>query len=389
MTVETWPIARIKPYERNARKIPQSAVDKVALSLRTFGWRQPIVVDKAGVIVVGHVRRLGALQNGYTDAPVHVADGLTPEQVKAYRLMDNRSNEETTWDVGLLGPELTDLKGFNLDLSLTGFSPAELSRLLPQDCVEPEPQLERADELQAKWKVERGQVWEIGAHRLMCGDATSKAQMRQLIGKTRLDMVYTDPPYGVHIIRKGSIGGDKPFGKNGFDSVIKAGVYPEMVGDDSPKTALAGYEVCKSLKAPIILLWGGNHFAHLLPPTRCWVVWDKETDGNFADGEIAWCSAPKSVRIFRHKWSGMLKASEHGERRAHPTQKPCALARWAFEEFIPSGRVVLDSFAGSGSTAVAAEQTGRVSFNAEISPAYCAVTLERMADMGLTPRLAA
>ena len=104
MKIEMWPLERIRPYEKNARKIPQRAVDKVAASLQEFGWQQPIVVDKHGVIIVGHARRLAALQLGWTEAPVHVADKLTPAQIRAYRLMDNRSHEEAGWDLDLLGP---------------------------------------------------------------------------------------------------------------------------------------------------------------------------------------------------------------------------------------------------------------------------------------------
>ena len=130
LTVEMWPISRIIPYESNARKIGPAAIDKVARSLREFGWRQPIVVDTQGVIVVGHVRRLAALQNGWTEAPVHVASDLTPEQIKAYRLMDNRAHDEATWDREVLGTELLDLKGLgSFDLLSTGFDLREIEKL--------------------------------------------------------------------------------------------------------------------------------------------------------------------------------------------------------------------------------------------------------------------
>src|SRR5277367_5073168 len=130
MTVETWPITSIRPYEANARKIPRSAVDKVSTSLKEFGWQQPIVVDKHGVIVVGHVRRLAALQLGWTEAPVHVADKLTPAQIRAYRLIDNRSHQEADWDLELLAPELAELNDLSFDLSSTGFNVHELDVLL-------------------------------------------------------------------------------------------------------------------------------------------------------------------------------------------------------------------------------------------------------------------
>jgi len=133
LIIELWPIERPKPYARNARKITDKAVDKVAASIREFGFRQPIVVDRDGVIIAGHTRLLAARRLGLEAVPVHVASSLSPAQVKAYRLADNRTNEEASWDLTLLGAELGDLKGFQFDLTLTGFDPTELDRKEPAE----------------------------------------------------------------------------------------------------------------------------------------------------------------------------------------------------------------------------------------------------------------
>src|ERR1035438_5418869 len=125
-----WPIDKPVPYARNSRKIPERAIDKVAASIKEFGWRQSIVVDKDGVIICGHTRWLAAKKLGLREVPVHVAENLTPAQVKAYRLMDNRSHDETSFDLELLGPELEDLKGMDFDLSLTGFDDFEIDALI-------------------------------------------------------------------------------------------------------------------------------------------------------------------------------------------------------------------------------------------------------------------
>lgn len=396
MTVETWPIARIKPYERNARKIPQSAVDKVALSLRTFGWRQPIVVDQAGVIVVGHVRRLGALQNGYTDAPVHVADGLTPEQIKAYRLMDNRSHEETTWDLGLLGPELTDLKGFNLDLSLTGFDANELSRLLPQDYVEPEPQLERADELQAKWQVERGQVWQIGEHRLMCGDATVADDVALLLRDEVPGIMVTDPPYGVEY--------DPSWrnGRGGFsdDPVIQTGL---VTNDDTADWTSAW----RLFPGDVAYVWHASlHTAAVMDSLlragfehRAQLIWRKQ-QALMSRGAYHWQHEPCWYVVKKGRtshWAGdrtqstvwdIQNLNPTGNRTeaklGHGAQKPVECMRRPIKNH--EIHEVYDPFAGTGTTAVAAENLKRRCYGMEIEPKYCAVTLERMADMGLQPK---
>src|SRR5438270_9994496 len=129
MTITMWSLDRIIPYARNARQIPPAAVDKVAASIQEFGWRQPIVVDVNGIIICGHTRLLAAQKLGLREAPVHVAENLTPAQVRAYRLLDNRSHEETTWDFDLLGLELLDLQ-VGVDLDLTGFNTDELDEYL-------------------------------------------------------------------------------------------------------------------------------------------------------------------------------------------------------------------------------------------------------------------
>src|SRR5256885_8059698 len=125
-----WPIDKPIPYARNSRKIPNRAIDKVAASIKEFGFRVPIVVDKDGVIICGHTRLLAAKKLGLTEVPIHVAENLTPAQVKAYRLMDNRSHEETDWDLDLLGPELEELRDLDFNLEMTGFDPAEIDDFL-------------------------------------------------------------------------------------------------------------------------------------------------------------------------------------------------------------------------------------------------------------------
>ena len=130
MKIELWLIDKLFPYARNARKIPQAAIDKVAASIHEFGWRQPIVVDADRVIVAGHVRLLAARQLGETKVPVHIAIGLTPGQIKAFRLMDNRSHQESGWDMELLAPEMAELQALSINVALTGFDAEEISKFL-------------------------------------------------------------------------------------------------------------------------------------------------------------------------------------------------------------------------------------------------------------------
>ncbi len=139
MKIELWPIDKLIPYARNARKIPQGAIDKVAASIKEFGWRQPIVVDGDRVVVAGHVRLLAAKQLGEKEVPVHVATGLTPGQIKAFRLMDNRSHQESGWDMELLAPEMAELQALAMDAALSGFDADEISKFLDSGAWDGKP----------------------------------------------------------------------------------------------------------------------------------------------------------------------------------------------------------------------------------------------------------
>jgi hypothetical protein len=201
MTIEVWPIDRLIPYARNARNITDTAVAKVAGSIREFGWRQPIVVDAQRVIIAGHTRLLAARQLRLTEVPVHVADNLTPAQVKAYRLMDNRSHDETSWDYALLGPELLDLQSLGFgNLELTGFDQSEIADFLAgavlpgQEGLTPDDDAPALPEAPA---AQHGELWRLGPHRLLCGDATVLGDVERLMGTERVDLVFTDPPYNV------------------------------------------------------------------------------------------------------------------------------------------------------------------------------------------------
>jgi len=197
MKIEIRRLVEIRPYANNARKIPRKAVNKVAASLQEFGWRQPIVVDRDGIIVVGHVRLLAALQLGWSEAPVHVADNLTPEQIRAYRLMDNRSHEEADWDLKLLAPELAELQSMSFDLNLTGFNVDEIDTLLRNPLEE--ETANHAPALPDVAVTQPGEVWLMDSHRLICGDATNAEDVARLLGNVKPLLMVTDPPYGIEL----------------------------------------------------------------------------------------------------------------------------------------------------------------------------------------------
>src|SRR6266849_10093532 len=188
MEITLTAIERITPYARNARKIPQQAIDKVAASIQEFGWRQPIVVDGQGVIICGHTRLLAAQKLGLDQAPVHVADNLTPAQVRAYRLLDNRSHEETDWDFDLLGLEMVELKDLAIDLSLTGFDAREIDALLSTD-AELDERANQVPEPPAEPVTRPGDLWHCGAHQVLCGDSTDPSDVRRVLGTAQLQLM--------------------------------------------------------------------------------------------------------------------------------------------------------------------------------------------------------
>jgi site-specific DNA-methyltransferase (adenine-specific) len=199
-------------------------------------------------------------------------------------------------------------------------------------------------------------------------------------------LVYSDPPYGVSIVctdkAKGSIGFGGALGFVGADGIVAVNAYAPIIGDDTTDTAEKFYKLCLEIGMKDFILWGGNYFTAFLPPSPCWLIWDKREEipsNNFADCEIAWASFTKPSRIYRQLWSGLLRKGDRqfeGLRREHPTQKPVELQTKIMTDF-PSD-IYFDGFLGSGSFMVAAQNVGKKMYGIEKSIDYCAVILERM-----------
>lgn len=411
MTIETWPLDRIKPYAQNARRIPKAAVDSVAASLKEFGWRQPIVVDRDGVIVVGHVRRLGALQNGWTEAPVHMASNLTPEQTRAYRLMDNRSHEEAGWDKSLLSLELADLSKLNFDLTLSGFAEAELNRLLPRAERDDNTAalLEKADELLRKWAVERGQVWTIGKHRLMCGDCLDPPDVARAGGDYEPFLLVSDPPYGVSLDMEWRDEAGHNDEGPAARSYMKLAMNGQGISGDTRADWSAAFELIPSLDVAYVWYASAHTVAVLTGlerigfEVRQQIIWAKNVAA-MSRSAYHWKHEPCAYAVRKGKsarWVGgreqytvweaaspkQIFGHSKEEKLPHPTQKPIALMRIPIANHGRNGDVVYDPFGGSGTTMAAAELENRICCCIEIEPRYCAVILERMAAMGLESKL--
>ena len=204
----------------------------------------------------------------------------------------------------------------------------------------------------------------------MCGDSTDKATVEKLMNGVKADMVFTDPPYGIDIVKNGKVGAD---------NLAKCGEYSPVIGDETTNTAEAMYNTCVSLGYKRFIIWGGNYFISFLPFSASWIVWDKRGDvssNNFADGEMAWCSFETPIRIYKQLWMGMIREGEH-DKRVHPTQKPVKLLGDILTDFTKDNDIILDLFGGSGTTLIACEQLNRICYMMELDPKYCDVIIDR------------
>lgn len=353
------------PYANNPR-LNDNAVDAVAASIKEFGFKVPIVVDGENVIINGHTRLKAAHKLGLKQVPVIVADDLTPEQVKAFRLADNKTGELAQWDMDKLDIELEGID--EIDMTDFGFD-------IEIDDIEEGTEVKEDEAPEVKDgepKAKRGDIYQLGRHRLMCGDSTSVDDINKLLNGNKIDLVYTDAPYGISIVN------DKTH-KVGDSNLAKNKEYLQVKGDDTTDTAKNFYNSCISLGINNFILWGGNYFTDFLPFSPSWIIWDKRVDMNsndFADGEMAWCSFKTPVRIYHQLWNGMIREGER-EDRVHPTQKPIRMQTEILNDFTNENDNILDGFGGSGSTLIACEQTNRNCYMMEYEPHYIDVIIQR------------
>jgi DNA modification methylase len=418
MKVAMTPIASIRPYHNNPR-INDAAVDAVAASIREFGFRQPIVVDEDGVIIVGHTRYLAALKLGMTEVPVHVAVGLSPAQAKAYRIADNQTATLSSWDDDKLYQELARLQEMNFDLGLTGFSADEVARLLQSDAnagqVDPDAIPEPPDE-----PVTRpGDLWLVGKHRLLCGDSSKPGDVDRLVDGAPIHLVNMDPPYNVRVEPRSSnaiAAGLSSFSGTTLHQQLDVIGHSEKSQPPSRKLRardrlLENDFVPDEQFEQLLHAWFGN-LARVLLPGRAFYIWGGYTNvanyppalkaaGLYFSQTIIWDKLhPVLTRkdyMGPHEWCfyGWREGAGHqffGPTNAtdvwsikkvnpqsmiHLTEKPVELATRAMEYSSRRGENVLDLFGGSGSTLIAAEQTGRKAFLMELDPLYCDVIVKR------------
>jgi DNA modification methylase len=382
MKITVKKVDSLIPYVKNSRTHSPDQVAQIAASIKEFGWTNPILIDGDNGIIAGHGRLMAARKLGHKEVPTIELKDLTETQKKAYIIADNRLALNAGWDNEMLTIELNDLLADGFALDILGFDPKEIAALLEPEMVEGLTDEDAVPEVPEEPKTRLGDIYQLGNHRLMCGDSTSIDAVESLVDSAKIDLCYTDPPYGINEsgnrVGRGNLG-------NKDSKIIAKGVIYKDFKDDTIDYAIEAYNIVEGiLQIPRQVWWGANYYCHSLPQSNNWFVWDKRTEDKYkntnSDAEMAWVKSQwSSIRVFRHLWMGLVKGSEKGQARVHPTQKPVALAEWSFDYF-KEVNTVLDLFGGSGSTLIACEKTNRTCYMMEFEPHYCDVIVKRWED---------
>jgi DNA modification methylase len=361
----------IKPNPNNPRLIKDDKFKKLVNSLKEFPKMmelRPMVINKDNIVLGGNMRLKALKELGYKEVPdewVKRAQDLSEEEQRQFIIKDNVGFGEHDWEMLANEWDVSELEDWGLDVPEFGETELEAE----EDDFDTTPPEEPITVL--------GDLYEIGEHRLLCGDSTDVDSVLKLISDNKKLSIYTDPPYGINEKGDRSERGGACQGNNLKD-----------FKDDTIQYAVDAYNITREFNPLKEVWWGANYYCHHLPQTNNWLVWDKRVEENQrdtqSDCELAFINdGHSSIRIFRHLWKGMIKASEHGQKRVHPTQKPIELASYCFNSY-DMGNTILDLFGGSGATMVACHQTKRNCLMMEFEPHYCDVIVKRMIKLDPT-----
>lgn len=377
MNVENLRLNDLIPYENNAKRHDKKQINNVAESIKEYGFVQPIVVDKNNIVVIGHCRLEASKKLGLESVPCVRVEELTDEQVKALRIADNKTNE-SKWDMDALAAELEELDFSDFDFDFGFDTDAEEETEIVEDEA---PEVDEGNEPITKL----GDIWQLGRHRLMCGDSTDKETVELLMNGKKADMILSDPPYGMFLDTdfsdiKGSM---KSIGRKNHTQGNK---YDKVIGDNEDfkpeliTTFFENFAYCKEM-----FLFGADYFAEILPNKNegSWLVWDKrkesQADAIGSEFELCWSKSKHKRRMLRHDWFGFLSSQNGADarNRVHPTQKPITLLVDIIEQWGKDCDNIIDLYGGSGSTLIACEQLDRTCYMMELDPKYCDVIIKR------------
>ena len=368
MNIETIAVDLLIPYARNSRTHSDEQVAQIAASIREFGFTNPVLIDGQDGIIAGHGRVLGARKLGMSDVPCIRLAHLSEAQKRAYVIADNKLALNAGWDEKMLALELQDLQGMDFDLSLTGFLGNEIDELLAELDATPEGETDADEtpEVQAEAVSVIGDVWILGKHRIMCGDSTDAGSVAQLMDGEKANLCLTDPPYGL---------ANTVSEKNNYD------FYNDS--KDNLKEIVAKFLPLAQTVAECIVLTPGNSNQSLYPAPTWIMAWF--TPAGVGRGPWGFCcwqpilcygKDPKlAKRMGSHP--DAIVHTERAEDLEHPCPKPINFWAWLMKRTSEAGELVYEPFSGSGTTIIAAEQTGRRCYAMELSPNYVDVAVRR------------
>lgn len=367
MKIEQLSVKVLLPYVRNSRTHSHDQIGQIASSIKEFGFTNPILIDADNQIIAGHGRLMAANRLQMKEVPCIRLSHLTESQKRAYVIADNKLALNAGWDDELLALEIKDLQDLDFDVSLLGFSDDELSSIMDKLVEEVEGLTDEDDvpEPPEEPKTKLGDIYQLGNHRLMCGDSNSVSNLDKLLNGVYPNAIVTDPPYGIGIDgQKKSISSNPKHNRK----------FHEKKDWDSQRPEAGIFNWIVAMNVPSVI-WGGNYFADLLPASRGWLYWNKGQDGlTMSDGELAWTTEDKPLRSKTIN-RGKLKGS------VHPTQKPVEIMDFSIKYLkVPEKGAVLDLFAGSGTTAIACEKNKMRSYLMEQDPSYCDAIVKRWED---------
>jgi DNA modification methylase len=350
MSIKIVDIKTVKPNPSNPRHIKDHKFTQLVKSIRHFPEMlqlRPIVVDADNIVLGGNMRLKACIEAGLKEVPIIVASELTDEQQKEFIIKDNVGFGEWDWEQLANEWEIEQLSDWGLDLPIE-MEDTEIEAV--------EDNYQAPDTIETDIVI--GDLFEIGEHRLLCGDSTDSDAVAKLMNGEKADMVFTDPPYGMNAVSK--------------SGVLKEKYGTDILGDSDTNAAKDSFNLIYSLYPDALhIWWGANYYSSCLPDSECWIVWDKNNgESDQTDCELAWSNARSVVRQF-------TKASEKTN-RVHPTQKPVELIDWAIKKFAEKCKLVADYFLGSGATMVASHQLKRKCYGMELDPKYCQVIIDRM-----------
>ena len=394
--IQMWPVARLTPYARNPRR-NDGAVAKMCDSIREFGFKIPCLVRSDGELIDGHLRLKAAHRLGMTEIPVLLCDEWTPAQVKAFRLMVNRSATWADWDEDRLAQELEELRACDFDLSLTGFDTGEIDGYVLKEV----PPVDETPPLPPEPVSCMGDLWLCGPHRVLCGDATDSTAVSRLLGDRRPLLLVTDPPYGIELDSewrdRAGLNGHGPTESGSIKPRTRGHRVTSISGDTRADWSEA-FALVPSLQVGYV--WHASKFTREVLEGLLrigfehhqQIIWDKERTvltrtHYWFQHEPCWYVRRKNAPWYGKPgenstvWTSpspkFIMGGSGEDKYDHPTQKPVELMKKPILNHTRKGEIVYEPFLGSGTTLAAAELTGRVCCGLEVAPQYVDVVVER------------